>query len=61
MSWKRWSCVEYGCDFETLEPDETQVVAAAQGHIADAHDSFELEEMILAVIEDAEPPARTGE
>jgi predicted small metal-binding protein len=57
MSWKRWSCVEHGCAYETVQPDDAQVVAAAQGHIADTHHSFELEEMILAVVEDADPPA----
>jgi predicted small metal-binding protein len=55
-AWKRWSCVEYGCDFETVAPDEEQIVEAAQRHIADVHDSFELDEMILTVAEDTEPP-----
>jgi predicted small metal-binding protein len=57
MSGKRWSCVEYGCDYETVQPDEDAVVAAAQSHIAEAHDSFELDEMILAVIEETDAPA----
>ena len=56
MSGKRWSCVEYGCDFETVQPDDDAVVAAAQRHIAEAHDSFELEDMILAVVEETDPP-----
>jgi hypothetical protein len=60
MSSKRWSCVEYGCDYQALEPDDDKIVAAAQAHIAEAHGSFELEDMILAVVEDAEPPAGPG-
>ena len=56
MSAKRWSCVEYACDYETVQPDETAIVAAAQRHIADAHGSFELEEMILAVVVDTDAP-----
>jgi predicted small metal-binding protein len=49
---KRWSCVEAGCDFVVTAPDEETIVALAQEHIADAHSSFELEEMIEAVLED---------
>ena len=56
MSGKRWSCVEYGCEFETVQPDDDAIVAAAQRHIADAHDSFELDEMILAVVEGTDAP-----
>ena len=56
MTAKRWSCVEYGCDYESVQPDEPTIVAAAQRHIAEAHDSFELEEMILAVVVDTDDP-----
>lgn len=49
---KRWSCVEAGCDWSVTAGDVETIVALAQAHIADVHDSFELEEMIEAVLED---------
>lgn len=52
-----WSCVEAGCDYRAYAPDEDTLVAAVMEHVRTAHDSFELEEMILAVIE----PAPIGE
>jgi predicted small metal-binding protein len=51
---KRWTCVEAGCDFSVVTPDTESAVAAAQEHIATAHGSFELEEMIEDVLEDAD-------
>jgi predicted small metal-binding protein len=52
MSAKRWSCVEAGCGFVLTAPDEATAIALAQAHIAETHSSFELEEMIEAVLED---------
>jgi len=49
---RRWTCVEAGCDWAVTAP-EPDIVALAQEHIADAHGSFELEDMIEAVLEDA--------
>ena len=49
---KRWTCVEAECDYALLAPDAASAVAAAQRHIADAHGSFELEEMIEDVLEE---------
>ncbi len=49
---KRWSCVEAACEFVVSAPDVETIVALAQEHIADVHSSFELEEMIEAVLED---------
>ena len=54
---KRWTCVEAGCDHVLDAPDAESAVAAAQRHIADAHGSFELEEMIEDVLEDVPPVA----
>lgn len=50
--------MEAGCDFVVTAPDTESAVAAAQEHIAEAHSSFELEEMIEAVLKDVpeEPP-----
>ncbi len=53
---KRWTCVEAGCDFELVAPDVLAAIEGAQRHIAEAHGSFELEEMIEDVLEDV--PAR---
>jgi predicted small metal-binding protein len=50
---RRWQCLEVGCgELVTAESDET-LVEAANAHVRDAHSSYELEEMILAVAEDA--------
>ena len=49
---KRWTCVEAGCDYELVAPDVVSAIESAQRHIAEAHSSFELEEMIEDVLED---------
>ncbi|HEY8000939.1 MAG TPA: DUF1059 domain-containing protein [Solirubrobacterales bacterium] len=49
-----YRCLEAGCDAEIRADDEQALVEAVQAHVADAHDSFELEEVILDV-------ARRGE
>jgi hypothetical protein len=54
---KRWSCVEAGCDWDVVGLDSETVIALAQRHIEEIHSSFELEEMIEAVLEDV--PDRT--
>jgi hypothetical protein len=56
---KRWTCVEAGCDYELVAPDVPSAVEGAQRHIAEAHSSFELEEMIEDVLEDV-PAADRG-
>ncbi|MGL6278225.1 MAG: DUF1059 domain-containing protein [Gaiella sp.] len=48
----RWSCVEAGCDWAVTAPDAETIVPLVQAHIADAHGSFELEDMIEAVLEE---------
>lgn len=54
---KRWTCVEAGCDYELVAPDVPSAVEGAQRHIAEAHSSFELEEMIEDVLEDVPLPS----
>jgi predicted small metal-binding protein len=50
---RRWQCLEVGCgEFITAESDEA-LVEAANTHVREAHSSYELEEMILAVAADA--------
>lgn len=53
---KRWTCVEAGCTWAVVTPDSDSAVRAAQEHIATAHGSFELEEMIEDVLEDVDDP-----
>ena len=45
---KRFDCLEAGCDFSTEAGSDEELVAAVQVHVAEAHQSFELEEFILA-------------
>jgi predicted small metal-binding protein len=54
---KRWTCVEADCDYELIATDAPSAIQAAQRHIAEAHSSFELEEMIEDVLEDV--PSRS--
>jgi predicted small metal-binding protein len=56
---KRWTCVEAGCSFELTAADVPSAIGAAQRHIAEAHGSFELEEMIEDVLEDV-PDSAAG-
>ena len=55
---KRWTCVDAGCEYELVAPDVESAIEGAQKHIADAHSSFELEEMIEDVLEDVPAPDR---
>jgi predicted small metal-binding protein len=56
---KRWTCVEAGCSYELTAADVPSAIQAAQRHIAEAHGSFELEEMIEDVLEDV--PTAAGQ
>lgn len=49
---KRWQCLEVGCGAAVTAGTEDELVEAAVAHVREAHGSFELEEMILAVAED---------
>jgi predicted small metal-binding protein len=45
---KRFVCLEAGCD-QAIEADsDEQLIEAVQQHVAQAHNSFELDEFILA-------------
>ena len=56
---KRWTCVEFGCSYELVAADVPSAIEGAQQHIAEAHGSFELEEMIEDVLEDV-PESAAG-
>lgn len=49
---RAWRCLEAGCDEVITAGDDAQLVAAVNRHVAEAHGSFELEEVILDAAED---------
>ena len=49
---RQWTCVEAGCDETIIAPDTDTIIELVQAHIADVHNSFELEDMIAAVLVD---------
>ena len=50
---KRWQCLEVGCETVVSAGSDDELVEAVNAHVREAHGSYELEEMILAVAEDA--------
>jgi Protein of unknown function (DUF1059) len=50
---RAWRCLEAGCDEVITAEDDEQLVAAANRHVAEAHQSFELEDVILDAAQDA--------
>ena len=44
---RRYECLDAGCGEVIVADDETALVEAVQAHMADAHDSFELEDVIV--------------
>lgn len=56
---RRWRCLEVGCGAVVDADTDEALVEAANAHVREAHDSYELEEVILASVEDA--PASANE
>jgi predicted small metal-binding protein len=56
---RRWRCLEVGCEAVVEADSDEALVEAANAHVREAHDSYELEEVILASAEDA--PASANE
>jgi predicted small metal-binding protein len=50
---KRWQCLDVGCGAVISAGSDDELVEAANAHVREAHGSYELEEMILAVAEEA--------
>ena len=44
---RRYECLDAGCGEVIVAADEAALVEAVQAHMADAHDSFELEDVIV--------------
>jgi predicted small metal-binding protein len=49
---KRWQCLEVGCGAVVSGGSDEELVEAANAHVREAHESYELEEMILAAAEE---------
>jgi predicted small metal-binding protein len=49
---RRWQCLEVGCATAVTAGSDEELVAAVNAHVREAHDSYELEEVILAAAED---------
>lgn len=48
---RRWECLEPGCGVTLAAASDDELVAAVHDHVREAHDSYELEEIILAAAE----------
>ena len=44
---RQYQCLEAGCDQRIVAPDQQALVQAVQRHVAEKHDSFELEDVII--------------
>ncbi len=44
---RRYECLDADCGAEIVAADEQALVDAVQRHMADAHDSFELDDVII--------------
>ncbi len=51
----RWRCLESGCETAVTAGSDDQLVEAVNAHMREAHDSYELEDVILANAEDQAP------
>jgi predicted small metal-binding protein len=56
MTTKRWECLEPGCGFAVEADSDDVLVEKVREHMASAHDTFELEDMILDVATPVEGP-----
>ena len=52
---RQWQCLEVGCGELVTAGSDEELVETVNAHVREAHGSYELEEMILAVAEDAPP------
>jgi predicted small metal-binding protein len=45
---KQFVCLEAGCETAIAANSDEELIRAVQEHVAEAHDSFELDDFILA-------------
>ena len=50
---RQWQCLEVGCGEVVTADSDEELVETVNDHVREAHGSYELEEVILAVAEDA--------
>jgi hypothetical protein len=48
---KRWMCLEAGCSAVVTAAGEDELIEKVNAHVGEAHDSYELEDVILASAE----------
>jgi predicted small metal-binding protein len=48
MNRTRYECLEAGCEFDVQAASDEELIELVQRHMSEAHDSFELEDVILA-------------
>ena len=51
---RRYECLDAGCGATIVAPDEQALVETVQRHMAEEHDSFELEDVIIDMSTEAE-------
>ena len=44
---RQYQCLDAECEAKIVAPDEAALVKAVQRHMAEEHDSFELEDVII--------------
>jgi len=44
--------MEAGCEFVVMAESDDELIEAVNAHVSEAHDSYELEEVVLAGAED---------
>jgi predicted small metal-binding protein len=49
---KRWECLEAGCSVSVTAASDEELIEKANEHVREAHDSYELEDVILAGAEE---------
>ena len=49
---KRWECMEAGCSFSVTAGSDEELIEKVNAHVGEAHDSYELEDVILADAEE---------
>jgi predicted small metal-binding protein len=47
-----WTCLETGCDAAITASDEDELIEKVNAHVGQAHQSYELDEVILAGAEE---------
>jgi predicted small metal-binding protein len=49
---RSWECLEIDCGAVVTAASDEELVSAVNEHVREAHDSYELEEIILAAAKD---------